>query len=171
MPRDTESLNLRVTSQLKRLVEDYAEEVGITTNAAGIMLLLAGLNKPEGPSPAVRPPRRRGTRLPEDFAVTPEMVAWARENAPDVDGRIETAQFCDYWWAKSGQTATKLDWVRTWQTWMRKHQQEAGWQVNGRRRVSASSVVAAEIDQAFEEVFDEKFGSKNRPELPGGSRP
>ncbi|WP_031467120.1 hypothetical protein [Sciscionella sediminilitoris] len=61
----------------------------------------------------------RGTRIPDDFAATPEMVTWAREHTPHVDGRTETAKFIDYWQAKTGKDATKLDWVATWRNWMR----------------------------------------------------
>lgn len=64
-------------------------------------------------------PDSRGTRIPPDFAVTAEMVAWAREHVPDVDGRRETAKFKDYWEAKSGKDATKKDWVAAWRYWMR----------------------------------------------------
>jgi hypothetical protein len=70
--------------------------------------------------------RKRGTRLPEDFEVTPEMVAWHRENVPQVNGAYETAKFVDYWRAKSGRDATKTDWVGTWRNWMRKASERAG---------------------------------------------
>src|SRR5690554_4053271 len=33
---------------------------------------------------------KRGTRIPDDFTVTPAMVQWAREKVPHVDGRLET---------------------------------------------------------------------------------
>jgi hypothetical protein len=66
----------------------------------------------------------RAHRIPDDFAVTADMVEWARENCPDVDGRFETAQFRDYWAAASGQNAKKVDWRRAWQVWMRKAQQD-----------------------------------------------
>lgn len=62
--------------------------------------------------------RRRATRLPDDFAIDGDMVAWARENAPDVDGRRETMKFVNYWSSKAGSGATKLDWVATWRNWM-----------------------------------------------------
>jgi len=65
-------------------------------------------------------PKRRGTRLPADFAVTPDMVEWARANAPRVNGKVETEQFCDYWWSKPGKQGEHLDWVATWRRWMRK---------------------------------------------------
>lgn len=72
-----------------------------------------------------RAPRKRGSRLPEDFTVTADMVAWARQNAPDVDGRRETEKFCNYWWSKTGKDATKLDWERTWRNWMLRAQEQA----------------------------------------------
>lgn len=63
-------------------------------------------------------PRKRGSRIPDDFAVTADMVAWARERCPHVDGRVETEKFINYWRAKSGKDATKVDWVATWRNWM-----------------------------------------------------
>jgi hypothetical protein len=70
-------------------------------------------------------PRKRGSRIPDDFTVTPEMVEWARENAPDVEGRQATAAFVDYWRGKTGRDATKLDWVATWRNWLRRDQERA----------------------------------------------
>ena len=68
-------------------------------------------------SSSVRP-RKRGARLPDDFAVTPEMVEWARERVPNVDGRLETEKFVNHWRSKTGKDATKLDWAATWRNWM-----------------------------------------------------
>jgi hypothetical protein len=83
-----------------------------------------------------------GTRIPEDFTVTPEMVAWAAENCPDVDGRYATAQFVDYWAGESGAKATKLDWVRTWQTWMRREQKQAPRKTNGYQSPTDANIQA-----------------------------
>jgi hypothetical protein len=65
-------------------------------------------------------PQRRGTRIPDDFVVTDAMVDWAEKNAPNVDVKLETAKFVDYWTAESGTRATKRDWVAAWRVWMRK---------------------------------------------------
>ena len=65
-------------------------------------------------------PKRRGTRIPSDFAVTAEMTTWATQNVPLVDVVAETERFRDYWTAVSGQRGTKLDWVATWRNWMRR---------------------------------------------------
>ena len=61
---------------------------------------------------------KRGTRIPADFTVTPDMIAWAQEKAPNVDGPRETAKFINYYQALAGAKATKLDWVATWRNWM-----------------------------------------------------
>lgn len=63
-------------------------------------------------------PRSRGSRIPNDFAVAPAMVAWARANCPGVDGQRETMKFINYWQAKAGRDGVKLDWVATWRNWM-----------------------------------------------------
>jgi hypothetical protein len=62
----------------------------------------------------------RGTRLPDDWQPTPELIAWAHAQCPGVDLAHETAQFRDYWRAQPGQRGVKLDWPATWRNWMRK---------------------------------------------------
>lgn len=76
-------------------------------------------------------PRQRGTRIPDDFTVTDEMKIWFSANCPGIDGRRETEKFRNYWRAKSGKDATKLDWEATWRNWMLKAADD--------RRPSASS--------------------------------
>lgn len=61
---------------------------------------------------------KRPTRIPDDFAPTPEMVAWARQKVPDINGPLETEKFVNYWRAKAGKDALKLDWVATWKNWL-----------------------------------------------------
>lgn len=75
------------------------------------------------PAPAPRP--TRGTRLPADFTVTPEMTAWAARTAPDVNIGAETERFTDYWVAAPGQRGVKTDWTATWRNWMRRAQEQA----------------------------------------------
>lgn len=94
---------------------------------------------PDPLGPDSKPPRKRGspnrgTRIPDDFAVTPAMVTWAREHTPHADGRRETDQFIDYWRARAGREATKLDWVATWRNAMRRAEERAlNRASNGRR--------------------------------------
>jgi len=63
-------------------------------------------------------PRKRGSRLSDDFAVTPEMRLWAAQKAPGADLLTETEKFINYWVAKTGKDATKLDWNATWRNWI-----------------------------------------------------
>ncbi len=71
-------------------------------------------------------PKRRATRIPKDFTLTHDMRAWTREHTPHVDAVAELLKFIDYWTAKSGQNATKLDWMATWRNWMRKAAEYTG---------------------------------------------
>ncbi len=70
-------------------------------------------------------PRKRGTRIPDEFEVTAEMQAWVEQDCPAVNWRFESAAFVD--WAKSatGAKAVKVDWVRAWRNWMREQQRRS----------------------------------------------
>jgi hypothetical protein len=70
--------------------------------------------------------RKLGTRLPDDFTVTAEMVAWAREHAPHVDGKRETERFIDHWSEKAGKDGRKISWIGTWRNWMRTAEDRQG---------------------------------------------
>ena len=54
------------------------------------------------------------------------MVAWARKEVPNVDGRTETEKFMDHWKAASGATSRKKDWVAAWRNWMRNADERLG---------------------------------------------
>jgi uncharacterized protein YdaU (DUF1376 family) len=72
--------------------------------------------KKEAVADATRP---KATRLPDDWTPTPDerRFAWGRGlSAAEID--TEAIKFRNYWTAKSGKDATKLDWSRTWQNWI-----------------------------------------------------
>jgi hypothetical protein len=87
-------------------------------------------------------PKREPTarRLPDDFAVTREMVAWARANVPNVDGRVQTQKFTDHWKAASGANARKKDWVAAWRNWMRTADERLAQNGNGRPQARAETL-------------------------------
>jgi hypothetical protein len=85
---------------------------------------------------------KRGTRIPDDFTVTPDMVTWAHTRCPHVDGRTETEKFINYWQAKSGRDATKLDWAKTWRNWMLTAAERTGKPPNGHRPSTTDQRVA-----------------------------
>jgi len=63
--------------------------------------------------------RRRATRIPEGFAPTADMTAWARATFPHIDSARETEKFIDYWESRGDKGALKLDWAKTWKNWLR----------------------------------------------------
>jgi hypothetical protein len=89
----------------------------------------------------------RATRIPNDFSVSREMRNWAALNHPDVDIDKATLNFVDYWETKP-KNNTKLDWGRTWQTWIRNTRPEA----KQSNRVSENKSV---IDE-----FRKRYGSR-----------
>ena len=64
-------------------------------------------------------PKKRATRLPADWAPTPDQIAWARSERKDINPATEASKFRDYWIAKGGKDAAKLDWDATWRNWVR----------------------------------------------------
>jgi hypothetical protein len=112
-------------------------------------ILWAGLLLPASGKPRTKPAPRaeRATRIPGDFAVTEDMVAWAKRETPHV-GRRETAAFIDYWRALPGTRARKLDWEATWRTWMRKAEDQAP----GSRPVKTRDQEAT--DQMFDRAYE-----------------
>jgi uncharacterized protein YdaU (DUF1376 family) len=71
--------------------------------------------------PPDTPPKKKPTRIPEDFDPS------ADSNQIGFDGGMTEKQimdeldnFMDYWRAKPGTAAMKLDWEATWRTWLRR---------------------------------------------------
>jgi hypothetical protein len=60
-----------------------------------------------------------GSRLPPDWKPSEEETGWARKERPDLDIAKQADRFRDYWIAKTGKEATKLDWTATWRNWIR----------------------------------------------------
>lgn len=66
--------------------------------------------------------RKRGTRLPEDWVLPKAWGEWAlaeRKGWIADDVRRCAEKFADYWRAKAGRDAAKLDWQATWRNWVR----------------------------------------------------
>lgn len=83
------------------------------------------------PVPSEVSKEARGSRLPPDWKPSPELLAWAAEARPDVDAAAEAEAFRDYWHAKPGAAARKVDWSLTFKTWIRRS--------NGFRRPAAGN--------------------------------
>jgi uncharacterized protein YdaU (DUF1376 family) len=66
--------------------------------------------------------QKNGTRLSADFDLPEDWILEAKKIRNDLlDDRIkmESEKFKDYWTAKSGKDAVKLDWQATWRNWIR----------------------------------------------------
>jgi hypothetical protein len=65
--------------------------------------------------------RKRGTRIPEGFAVDDDMRQWAKgNNLGHLDLHAITVEFVDYWIGVPGTKGVKLDWIATWRNWIRR---------------------------------------------------
>ena len=60
----------------------------------------------------------RATRLPLDWEPSDDLIAFMRKERPDLNPSHTIMKFCNYWQAKSGKDATKLDWDKTFKNWV-----------------------------------------------------
>jgi hypothetical protein len=75
-----------------------------------------------------KPKVERGHRLPADFCLPEDWRDWAiskRKWEPAVVSE-EAEGFAAYWQSKSGKDATKMDWFKTWQNWVRNSRRPDG---------------------------------------------
>ncbi|MEP1495075.1 DUF1376 domain-containing protein [Pseudophaeobacter sp.] len=76
--------------------------------------------EPEIKREAKASPKKRGSRLPQDWALPVAWGNWALgEGWPEPAVRSEADKFRDYWHSVAGQKGVKLDWLATWRNWMR----------------------------------------------------
>jgi hypothetical protein len=66
----------------------------------------------------------RATRLPADWQLPEDWRVWCVENRPGLDPDTTAEAFRDYWHAKPGKDACKLDWLATWRNWCRNQRQQ-----------------------------------------------
>lgn len=67
-------------------------------------------------------PKKRGTRLSEDWDIPEEWGDWAvAECGWSVEKVVDTAKrFKDHWLSVAGSKGVKLDWYATWRNWCRR---------------------------------------------------
>lgn len=77
----------------------------------------------DAPPPAGEKPKSksRGTRLPDDWALTDEHYTECQRLRPELLPHIDTVagKFADHWRAQPGQKGVKVDWMATWRNWLR----------------------------------------------------
>lgn len=71
-------------------------------------------------APAAEAAAKRGCRIPAEWLLPKAWGEWALEKHPHWTAdtvRAIAKKFHNYWKAKSGKDATKLDWMATWENW------------------------------------------------------
>lgn len=86
-------------------------------------------------------PRKRGTRITEDWIPSAEVRAEMQQERPDVDLKSENAKFIDHWMSQPGSKGVKLDWDRTWRNWIRNARGSGLRVVGGGRKLDALGFV------------------------------
>lgn len=91
----------------------------------------SGNQREEKPSPPAAQSSRspKASRLPADWKLPKTWGAWALAEQPgwDEDRIRQTADsFRDYWIAKGGADARKVDWEATWRNWVRREKSTVG---------------------------------------------
>jgi hypothetical protein len=88
---------------------------GVTNRASGVT---AGgvLTLKE---PLLKPLREPSSRLPDDWQPRQTDLELMREHFPDIDLKLETHAFRDYWRGVAGARGKKSDWDATWRNWIR----------------------------------------------------
>lgn len=72
-------------------------------------------------------PRTRGSRIPQDWKLTPELLLYARSKGlTDKESKNEAEKFSSYWRGVAGDKGVKLDWDATWQSWIMRTAERLG---------------------------------------------
>lgn len=112
--------------------------------------------------------KKTATRIPADFALTPERRAVAV--AERLDPERTFAKFCDYWSAKAGSSARKLDWDATWRNWCRSDADRNG-APNGAHRQGSQPRKLSAVERVYaataEHIVDGDDASDARLALDG----
>lgn len=93
-------------------------------------------------SPPIVPPRgesARASRLPADWMPSEEDIKYCQLKRPDLDVPDTVEAFRDYWHAKAGRDACKLDWHATWRSWVRNER------ARPKRKKSLEEVIAERV--------------------------
>jgi uncharacterized protein YdaU (DUF1376 family) len=98
-------------------------------NAPSIRQALLGQCPSPSPSPSPSESENneessggRGRRLPANFKMPPDWLAWASENSELTQADIgrEAASFVDHFHSTPGGRGRKSDWLATWRNWVRR---------------------------------------------------
>ena len=98
--------------------------------------------------PPPKEKKSRGSRLPDGFIVSDEMLNWGRDQRPDLDIEKVAKLFCNYYRSAPGQKGVRVDWRLTWENWVMREKGErhaADYRESRRREAIESHNRAEEI--------------------------
>lgn len=166
--------------QSRRASKKWAKSENIKENNEAVMP--AGNANIATPTPtevtslrsvAAAPKRAKGTRLPDDWSLPNEWGKWAQDDL-GLDAKFirqQTAVFRDYWIAKAGANATKLDWQATWRNWMRKAAQDRSRDRGGSARQPSMLELNAQLLAEMEDADARRQADRPSLEPPAGHLP
>jgi len=101
---------------------------GVTESQSGVTESASGVTA-GGVRTITKPllkPLLNSYRLPEDWQPRENDIQIMKEHFPEIDLKLETHAFRDYWAGISGSRAKKSDWDATWRNWIRNnHKRQA----------------------------------------------
>ncbi len=101
------------------------------------------ITEEDAPPPEPTKPASIGSRLPADWKPGPEFIAFAK--AGGLNPQHVAVRFADYWHAKAGADACKVDWLATWRSWCRR---TTGWkEPEAAARAATVERAAPKIDE------------------------
>ena len=91
--------------------------------------------------------QKRACRLPDDWRLPRSWGEWAmQEMGMTADAvRWEADKFADYWHAKAGANACKVNWQATWRNWIRKNAESGGFANSAAPQQKSKVTQAVEI--------------------------
>lgn len=109
------------------------------------------------------PPRKtststRGTRLPDGWRPSDDVIAAMTIECPGFDLRAEHRVFTDYWRAQPGQRGVKVDWPATWRNWMRRAYSD-------QRRPTGTAPRRSTTDERVAQAQSLKRGTRPTPPI------
>lgn len=115
-------------------------------------------------APQKSKPLPRGARLDANWELPNDWYQWARVTFPATSAeavRMEAENFADYWHAKAGKDACKLDWEATWRGWCRRSLSRGPMRPGAFRGQSAKQEPTyrpsmSQIAQALQELEEER---------------
>lgn len=115
------------------------------------------------PNPgSLRLEQSRPRRLPADFL--PDLRFAAEKGLSEAQAAVEAAKFRNYWNAKAGSDAAKLDWQATWRNWVLNALPKGA---SGMK--PAPQTAFQQRHQSAIEAFDRKLGIRRDDDFTGGT--